>query len=231
MRGGLPRLWGRSRAIGAGSLTLYVLGFSFAYVALDAGVGALVLFGMVQLTMFGGAVASGDRPHPARWIGSGLALIGLAGLVWPGASAAPALLAAGLMAAAGLGWGVYSLAGRGATDPLKDTAANFLCASPLALIVWFLLPDRITAEGAVLAVVSGVLTSGLGYALWYSLLPRLEATVAALTQLTVPVIAVAGGVVFLAEPLTLRVALASAVILGGVAYGILGQRRIDSSGS
>lgn len=231
MRGGLPRLWGRQRAIGAGSLALYVLGFSFAYVALDAGVGALILFGMVQLTMFGGALAGGDRPHPARWIGSCLALIGLAGLVWPGAAAAPPLLAAALMAAAGLGWGIYSLAGRGATDPLKETAANFLCASPLALLLWLAFPDGLTAEGAVLAVVSGALTSGLGYALWYSLLPRLEATVAALTQLTVPVTAVAGGALFLAEPLTLRVALTSAVILGGVAYGILGQRRIASSGS
>lgn len=227
-RGGVPPLWTRQRALGAASLALYMLGFSFAYVALDAGLGALVLFGMVQLTMFGGGVVLGERPAAARWIGAALALFGLAWLVWPGSTDAPNAVAVLLMVAAGFGWGLYSLAGRGATDPLSETAANFLCATPVALLIWIVWPDGVTLRSALLAMVSGGLTSGLGYALWYSLLPRLEASVAALAQLTVPVIAVAGGVILLAEPVTLRLILASAVILGGVAFGILGQRRIGS---
>lgn len=231
MRRGLPRLSGRKRVIGAGALSLYMLGFSFAYVALDAGVGALILFGMVQLTMFGGAVLSQERLPAVRWIGAGIALIGLAWLVWPGAAQAPEPRAVLLMVAAGFGWGVYSLAGRGGTDPLSDTAANFICATPVALAVWIVLPDGLSMQGAVLAIISGAVTSGLGYALWYNVLAKIDASIAALAQLTVPVIAVAGGVLFLSEPLTLRVMAASAVILGGVATGILGQRKIGSRGS
>lgn len=231
LRQGLPRLTERKRLMGAGSLTLYVLGFSFAYVALDAGVGALILFGTVQLTMFAGAILRGENPSSSRWIGSALAMAGLAWLVWPSQSVALSGQAVVLMAAAGFGWGVYSLAGRRADDPLGETAANFLCAAPVAALVWVILPDGTTVPGAGLAIVSGAVTSGLGYALWYSLLPRLEATVAALAQLTVPVIAVAGGVVFLAEGVTLRLFLASIVILGGVALGVLDQRNIGSKGS
>ncbi len=231
VRSNLPRLMAPGRWIGAGSLALYMLGFSFAYVALDAGFGALILFGVVQVTMFAGAVLGGERPPLARWLGSVIALAGLAWLVWPNTADAPALGASLLMVAAALGWGVYSLAGRGAGDPLQNTAANFICASPIALVAWIILPDGVDATGALLAVVSGTVTSGLGYALWYSVLPRLEATVAALAQLTVPVIAVVGGLLFLAEPATLRLTIASAVILGGVAFGVLGQRRIGSKAS
>jgi len=230
-RSGLPSVWGRKRMIGAGALALYVLGFSFAYVALDAGIGALILFGMVQLTMFSGGLWGGERPGPARWIGAALALAGLAWLVWPGSAEAPMPRAVLLMALAGLGWGVYSLVGRGAQNPLGETAANFLCAAPVAVLIWLIWPDGVTLGGAILAILSGAITSGLGYALWYSLLPKLEASVAALAQLTVPVIAVAGGVTLLSEPVTLRLVLASAVILGGVAFGILGQRKMGSSGS
>lgn len=231
MRSGLPPLASRKRLIGAGSLTVYMLGFSFAYVALDAGAGALILFGMVQLTMFSGALTLGERPAAARWMGSGLALVGLAWLVWPTSAEAPGLPAALLMASAGLGWGIYSLVGRGATDPLGETAANFICAAPAALLLWLLVPDGLSLSGAMLAIVSGALTSGLGYALWYNVLPKLDASVAALAQLTVPVIAVAGGVLFLTEALTFRLAAASFIILGGVAFGIMGQRKIGSSGS
>ena len=230
IRSGMPKLAGKGRAVGTGALLTYMVGFSFAYVALDAGVGALILFGGVQITMFGGAVLGGDRPPFARWLGSVIAFSGLVWLLFPGASGAPPLVPAALMAVAALGWGVYSLVGRGATDPLAETGANFICAAPLAFLVWLILPDNMTATGAFLAILSGAVTSGLGYALWYSVLPRLDAAVAALAQLTVPVIAVLGGVAFLSEPASSRLILACLVVLGGVAFGLIGgQRTIGSS--
>ena len=229
---GLPQLWEPGRAAKAGSLLVYMLGFSFAYVALDAGVGALILFGGVQITMFAGAVLGGERPPLSRWAGAVIAFGGLIWLLWPGATDAPDALAALLMAAAALGWGVYSLKGRGALDPLGDTAANFILAAPIALAVWVVLPDGIGTRGIVLAIVSGAVTSGLGYALWYAILPRIEASTAALSQLTVPVIALLGGAALLAEPPTWRLIAASVVVLGGVAFGITaGQRTKSSKGS
>lgn len=232
LRSGVPNLFSKGRALGTGALLTYMVGFSFAYVALDAGVGALILFGGVQITMFGGALIGGDRPPFARWLGAVIAFAGLIWLLWPGAVGAPPLLPAALMAVAALGWGVYSLKGRSVTDPLAETGANFICAAPLAMLVWVVLPDDMTASGAMLAILSGAVTSGLGYALWYSVLPRLDATVAALAQLTVPVIAVLGGVVLLGEVATTRLIFASAVVLGGVAFGLVGsQRMIGSSGS
>ncbi len=232
LRSGLPRLGGDRRWMGTVTLLVYVLGFSFAYVALDAGLGALVLFGGVQVTMFGGAVLAGERPPLLRWIGSALALIGLAWLVWPGDAASPAGPVA-LMVAAAIGWGFYSLLGRGADDALAETAANFICAAPVALAIGLAVADGIDPGGAVLAVISGALTSGIGYALWYAILPQLNRTVAALMQLTVPVIAVAGGALLIEEEITFRLVLASVVVLGGVAIGLVGpsQRRIGSSGS
>ena len=174
----------------------------------------------------------GDRPPFARWLGAVIAFTGLIWLLWPGAVGAPPLLPAALMAVAALGWGVYSLIGRSVTDPLAETGANFICAAPLAMLVWVVLPDDMTASGAMLAILSGAVTSGLGYALWYSVLPRLDATVAALAQLTVPVIAVLGGGVLLGEVATARLIFASVVVLGGVAFGVVGsQRKIGSSGS
>lgn len=232
LRGGVPRLFTPGRATGALSLLTYMVGFSFAYVALNAGVGALILFGGVQVTMFAGAVLGGERPALARWIGAGVAFGGLVWLLWPGAVGAPPFLPALLMTVAALGWGVYSLHGRGAADPLAETGANFLCAAPLALAVWVILPDVMSARGAVLAVISGAVTSGLGYALWYAVLPKLDRTVAALAQLTVPVIAAFGGVIVLGETATSRLILASAVVVGGVAFGVLaGQRTRSSRGS
>ncbi len=213
------------RWTGVGALALYVLGFSFAYVTLDAGVGALILFGGVQITMFAGGLLGGERPPALRWIGAGLAVAGLGWLLWPGAAGAPDPLGAALMAAAALGWGIYSLAGRGAGDPLAATAANFVLVVPPALVLWLLLSDAISPTGAVLATISGVVTSGLGYALWYSVLPSLLPSVAALAQLTVPVIALAGGIAFLGEALTLRFAIASVMVLGGVAIGVLARKR------
>jgi len=232
IRSGVPKLFARGRALGTGALLTYMVGFSFAYVVLDAGVGALILFGGVQITMFGGALVSGDRPPAAQWLGSVIAFGGLVWLLWPGAVGAPPLIPAALMATAALGWGIYSLVGRRTTDPLAETGANFKCAAPLALLVWVIVPDDITATGAFLAILSGAVTSGLGYALWYSVLPHLDAAVAALAQLTVPVIAVLGGVALLGEATTARLEFASIVVLGGVAFGVVGgQRRSGSKGS
>ncbi|MGI9393319.1 MAG: DMT family transporter [Boseongicola sp.] len=229
VRSGVPKLFGKGRALGTGALLIYMVGFSFAYVVLDAGIGALILFGGVQITMFAGALLGGDRPPAARWIGSAIAFSGLVWLLWPGAVGAPPLLPAAMMAAAALGWGIYSLFGRNATDPLAETGANFICAAPLALLVWIIVPDDMTATGAMLAILSGAVTSGLGYALWYSVLPHLDAAVAALAQLTVPVIAVLGGVFLLGETTTARLVLASIVVLGGVAFGVVGGQRWSGS--
>ncbi|MDU8927251.1 DMT family transporter [Alisedimentitalea sp. MJ-SS2] len=213
---------------GPGMLALYVLGFSFAYVTLGAGVGALILFGGVQVTMFAGAVLARETIPVQRWLGAGLSFAGLGYLMWPAGGTAPDLIGAALMAAAALGWGIYSLIGRGARDPLGATAANFLWAAPVGVLVWVILPDSVDAAGAGLAVLSGAITSGLGYALWYTVLPGLGASRAAVAQLTVPVIAIAGGVVFLGEELNLRVVLASIMVLGGVGlanYAFTGRPR------
>ncbi|WP_417718413.1 DMT family transporter [Salipiger sp.] len=220
---------GPGRIAGVGGLLLYIYGFSAAYVALDAGLGALILFGTVQVTMFAGAIAAGERPGPARWLGAVLAFGGLAWLLWPGDETAPSLWHGGLMAAAGFGWGAYSLAGRRARDPLASTAANFVMAAPLGLLLGaVMLPGSnmtLSGGGIVLAVVSGAITSGLGYALWYSVLPRLPGTVAAVAQLTVPVIAAGGGAALLAEAPSPRFLFAALVVLGGVAVSVLPMRR------
>ncbi len=209
------------RPIGAAALALYVLGFSFAYVTLNAGVGALILFGGVQITMFLGALIQGERIAPARWIGAGIAFAGLAVLLWPQGAAVPDGWGAALMTAAAIGWGVYSLLGRGASDPTGATAVNFALALPLGLLVFLALPDGLDARGAALAVVSGALTSGAGYALWYAVLPRLASSAAAVAQLTVPLIAAAGGLMLLGEAPGLRFALAALLVLGGVALSLL----------
>ncbi len=205
---------------GALSLATYVLGFSFAYVWLDAGVGALILFGGVQITMFAGALVLKEPVPRARWIGAFVAFAGLAYLLWPGGADAPGLGGSLLMAVAALGWGIYSLAGRRGPDPLAATAGNFVFAAPLAALVWVALPDGVTGQGALLAVLSGAVTSGLGYALWYTVLPALGSGRAAVTQLVVPVIAMVMGMVFLAEAPNLRFALAAALVLGGIALSL-----------
>ncbi|MEV8466012.1 DMT family transporter [Fluviibacterium sp. DFM31] len=220
VNGGWSRLRPRFSAANALALTAYMLGFSFAYVTLDTGFGALILFGGVQITMFAGSVLGGDRIAAQRWLGAGTAFAGLVWLLWPGGAAAPSLMGAALMAVAAVGWGIYSLRGRGAGDPLASTAASFLLAALPAGLVVLALPDAVTAPGVVLAVVSGAVTSGLGYALWYAVLPRLTASAAGVVQLTVPVIAMAGGALLLAEPVTLRLLAASVLVLGGVGLAI-----------
>jgi drug/metabolite transporter (DMT)-like permease len=225
-RGGLGWPGSKGRVAGVAGLTAYLIGFSLAYRGLDAGTGALVLFGTVQVTMFAGALLSREAVPGRRWAGAGLALGGLALIAAPGAVALSPLV---LMAAAGVGWGVYSLAGRGAVDPLAATAWNFVLSVPLmlplGLLAGFAVPDR---AGVALAVVSGAVTSGLGYALWYAILPRLGAARAAVAQLTVPVIAALGGAVLLAELPGARFWLAAVLVLGGVALASLPYRGLTN---
>ncbi|TDT75273.1 threonine/homoserine efflux transporter RhtA [Litoreibacter halocynthiae] len=207
--------------IGTASLLVYMLGFSLAYVTLEAGVGALILFGVVQITMFAAAAIKGERIPALRYIGCGIAFSGLAALLWPVGGEAPDVWGAILMAAAGVGWGVYTLVGRSAAAPLLRTERNFRYAAlfMVAIAVVIGLPMG-TPLGYMAAVVSGAVTSALGYALWYRVLPQLPTTIAATAQLTVPVIALAGGIAFLDEALTLRFALASVLVLGGVALAL-----------
>lgn len=213
---------GRAWRSGA-ALFCYALGFSLAYVWLDAGVGALILFGAVQVTMIAAGVAAGERPRPIQWLGLAGALGGLVLLVAPG-WAAPDPLGALMMLAAGVAWGAYSLLGRGVAAPVAATAAAFVRATPLgvaALAVswpWW----HLELPGVVLAVASGAITSGLGYVLWTWTLRRLTTTQAAVVQLLVPVLTAAGGVALLSEVVTVRQAVASLVILGGVGMGVLG---------
>ncbi|MCH2075783.1 MAG: DMT family transporter [Rhodobacteraceae bacterium] len=225
------RLPTRAELSAAGALTLYLLGFSFAYLTLPAGLGALILFGGVQITMFAGAVLGGENVPRARWIGATLAFGGLVYLLWPSGTEAPDLLGALLMGAAAVGWGIYSLLGRGSKDPLSDTSRNFLYATvPVGLVLMAVgagggaAPD-VPLRGALLGIASGAITSGLGYALWFRVLPTLAPSTAAVAQLTVPLIAMAGGMIFLAEPLTTRFIIASAIVLGGVAYAVLSPKR------
>ena len=214
------------RGGGVFGLLLYLFGFSLAYVDLAAGVGALILFGMVQVTMFGGAVLAREVVPVPRWAGAGLAFAGLVYLVSPFEQAV-ALGPAVLMAAAGLGWGIYSLAGRGAKDPLLATAANFWLALPIGGLValWRFDPGLVSGAGVGLAVVSGVVTSALGYALWYAVVPRLGAARAGVAQLSVPILAACAGANWLAEPLSLRFAMVAAMVLGGVALASFTGRR------
>jgi len=219
---------GTGRLGGALSLALYMVGFSMAYVALDSGVGALILFAGVQVVMFSGALIARETVPAARWLGAALALAGLCWLLWPTGSAAPSLVHAALMGAAALGWGLYSLIGRRSGDPLGATAANFVLAAPLIVAALWLMPADPTPstwQGIALAIASGVFASGLGYALWYTVLPRLAAATAALLQLTVPVLAALGGTLFLTEPLTARFAIAATLVGGGMALGVLGAGR------
>jgi drug/metabolite transporter (DMT)-like permease len=218
LRGRALRRHLRQAAFGAGSLTLYMLGFSLAYRSLDAGLGALILFGAVQITMFAWAALRGAAPAPLQWAGAGLAFAGLAFVLWPSGAVQVPPIGAALMAAAGLGWGAYTLAGRGEPDPLGATAGNFLWSAalvcPLVLAAGGL--QGLTPHGALLAGVSGAVTSGLGYALWYRVLPRLDASLAATVQLSVPVIALAAGALLLQEAIGMQLILGTLMVLAGI---------------
>ena len=216
IRGGWPRLRQAIHWQNALALFVYMLGFSFAYVSLDAGLGALILFGGVQVTMFLGAVLASEAIPKQRWLGAAVAFCGLVYLLWPAGAGAPAPMGALLMTAAAVGWGVYSLLGRRSDDPMAVTAASFLLALIPAALITGLFPDPISWNGAWLAILSGAITSGLAYALWYALLPHLPATVAAVAQLTVPVLAMAGGAVFLGEAVGWRFVISALLVVTGV---------------
>ena len=227
-RGALTWPGRRGRVPGVLGLSAYLLGFSLAYRGLDAGTGALVLFGTVQVTMFAGALVQREPVPGRRWAGAGLALIGLTLIAAPSGGA---LLPLGLMTLAGIGWGIYSLAGRGARDPVAGTAWNFILSLPLVLPIGFASglanPD---AVGVALAILSGAVTSGLGYALWYRILPQLGSARAAVAQLTVPIIAALGGSLLLTEVpgLWFWFWFASALVLGGVAVASLPYRALPN---
>lgn len=199
------------------ALCVYMIFFSFAYISLSAGTGALILFGMVQLTMYTAALRAGERFRLPAWLGIGTAFAGLAYLVAPGVTA-PDPAGAAFMAIAGVAWGIYSLIGRDADSPLTATASNFLYSIPFAVGLSALFIDEAALSGAglVLAAASGAIASGIGYTIWYAALANLTASRAATVQLSVPVIAAIGGVVFLSELVTWRLLIASALTLGGI---------------
>lgn len=202
----------------AAMLFTFVALFSFAYLSLPVSTGALILMGVVQLTMFGMGFRAQERFSPVAWCGVVLAVAGFVGLVAPSV-AAPAPLGTASMAIAGVAWGLYSLRGREVLDPLVATAGNFARAAALAL-VWSLIfatSAHANALGVTMAIVSGAVTSGMGFVIWYTVLVKLSAFQAATVQLSVPMIAAVGGVVFLSEPITLRIAANAVAILGGIA--------------
>ena len=221
-----PARSGGGNWLSAAALCGYAAAFSFAYLSLPAGTGALLLFGAVQATMIGQGLWSGERLRPIQLAGLALALGGLVGLVLPGLSAPP-LAGSLLMIGAGVAWGIYSLRGTGAGDPIRVTAGNFLRGAPIALALSLLMGGTasLDARGAGYAIASGALASGIGYAIWYSALPGLRATSAATVQLSVPVLAALGGIAFLGETVSVRLVLASAAILGGIALVILERQR------
>jgi len=217
---------GRGNWLSAFALFVYAAGFSFAYVSLPTATGALLLFGAVQATMIGYGVWAGERFFKRQLLGLLLACGGLVGLLLPGLSSPP-LSGSIIMLIAGVAWGIYSLRGKGAGDATRVTAGNVLRAVPIAAVLSIVMFRELFLEtaGFWYAVCSGALASGLGYAIWYAALPALKATSAATVQLSVPVIAALGGVLYLSEPITLRLALASIAILGGIFLVILEKRR------
>jgi drug/metabolite transporter (DMT)-like permease len=218
------RPWGGSWSA-ALALLGYVVPFSLGYGRVGAGVGSLLLFGSVQATMIARGLVAGHRPSVREWTGLALAIAGLLALVLPGARA-PDGLGALFMILAGVAWGAYSLLGRGARDPVAATADNFVRLLPASLLlaVWGLSVQTPAVPGVLLALASGALASGLGYIVWYAALPHLTPSRAAIVQLAVPPIAALGGVLFLGESLSLRLAGCGAAILGGVALALTGRR-------
>ncbi len=198
-------------------LFMYAAAFSYAYVSLETGIGALIIFGVVQITMIASSLISGYRMNNLEWSGILLALAGFLYLLLPGASA-PSLSGFILMALSGIGWGIYSLRGKNSKDPLADTAYNFLRSLPfLILLLYFLAQEsNYSTKGILLALLSGIVTSGIGYTIWYAALKGLSSVQASVVQLLVPVLAAIGGILFIGELISLRLMVSSLMILGGI---------------
>jgi drug/metabolite transporter (DMT)-like permease len=207
----------------AGTLTLYAIAFSFAYITLPTGAGALILFGGVQVIAFSITLMRGQKIGLFSWLGASLAFGGLCYLLWPDQASDIDPFGSALMVLSALGWTLYTMAGARSSDPLGATMLAFVLAAPVAIIAWFILPDTISTRGVLLAMLSGAVTSGMGYALWYKVLPSLSMPTAAVAQLTVPVIAALGGALLLGELLSLRFVLATGLVLCGVGLTIYGQ--------
>lgn len=203
----------------------YAACFSFAYLGLTAGTGALILFGSVQMTMIAVTILCGERPTVLEWLGLVIALAGLVYLVFPGL-ASPPLVSSLLMAAAGMAWAGYTLRGKGSSDPLADTTGNFVRSLPFAAVIAVIyLPNlQLSTRGTLLAVVSGAVTSGIGYAIWYAALKYHTSTRTAVLQLAVPVIAAVLGIALLGEDATMRLGIAAALILGGISLTIFTKK-------
>jgi drug/metabolite transporter (DMT)-like permease len=205
-------------------LFTYAICFSYAYITLDTGTGALILFGAVQITMIMFSLLGGDRLHFSQWIGVLIAFAGFVILVLPGVTT-PSLAGFTLMTLAGIAWGGYTLKGKGSANPLMDTTFNFTRTLPVVAILAAitLQNSHYTREGIMLAVLSGGIASGIGYAIWYTALGSLSAIQAAVLQLLVPVIAAVGGIIFVAEAITLRLTFSAIMILGGILLVFLGR--------
>ncbi|OAN85934.1 DMT family transporter [Sulfitobacter geojensis] len=219
---GLPLLR-RNRIPGALSLAVYLVGFSLAYLTLDAGLGALILFGVVQVTMFAHGALRGTAPTGRQLTGGAVAFIGLLSALWPGPGGVADPTGAALMVFAGLGWAAYTIIGRDAQDPLAATSANFLLCIPILLILLAGTGLTFSATGVALGVLCGGLTSGLGYALWYAVLPKIEGATAAIVQLSVPVIAILAGALLLNEGIGPIVIFATFLVVGGIGWSVTGR--------
>lgn len=227
LQGGQLQFWLRRRLVGGSALSLYLVGFSLAYLTLDAGAGALILFGVVQIVMFSVTSLSQTPPTGRQFTGALVAFSGLAWVLWPGEGALVNTSGAVLMGLAGIGWGIYSLVGRYESDALSGTAANFIVAFPITTVCIALISGDwvVTPWGIGLAVLSGAVTSGLGYALWYRVLPQLVPAVAGTVQLSVPVIALFVGALLLGEKLSWPLIAAAALVLGGIALATTRPKR------
>jgi drug/metabolite transporter (DMT)-like permease len=212
--------------ISAFALFAYAAAFSFAYNTLSAGTGALLLFGAVQATMIFWGLYRGERLRAIQIVGLVLAITGLIVLVSPGITAPP-LVGSMLMLSAGIAWGVYSLRGKGTSNAIAATSGNFLRAVPFAALVSVIAIRQMHLDplGVTYAAISGAITSGLGYVTWYSVLPQIKASSAAVVQLSAPILVATGGILLLGEPITLRYVIASIAVLGGIFLVVIEKRR------
>lgn len=216
--------WPAFKPLSAISLFVYATSFSLAYVSLDVGLGALVLFGGVQITLFLLAVMWREEIDSFRILGATISFLGLCFLLMPSSIHNLNFYSLIFMLLAAMGWGLYTFKGHSSSDPLLETAQNFVWATPLALVVYAIMPDALDTKGAILAIVSGAVTSGIGYAVWYAVLPSFKSTTAAILQLSVPLIAAFLGYLFLAEALTWKLGFATGLVILGAIVGLSYRR-------